>query len=112
LQQLGLKMKISGQLRRAFEARIIAVYEPNLKRYEQEITASINQQYPLNHTRQQLQLLQQELGLSNKIVASIEARVTKAYVQKLQQYERESRAFISSIRSIKTLANSCNCSKA
>jgi len=32
---------------------------------------------PLNQdTRQQLQLLQQELGLSNKIVASIEARVT------------------------------------
>ncbi len=87
-------MKISDQLRRAFEARIIAVYEPKLKRYEQEITASIHQQYPLNQDRQQLQLLQQELGLSNKIVASIEARVTKAYVQKLQQYEREFTASI------------------
>jgi hypothetical protein len=88
-------MKISHQLRRAFEARIITVYEPKLKRYEQEITASIHQQYPLNQdTRQKLQQLQQELGLSNKIVASIEARVTKAYVQKLQQCEQEITASI------------------
>jgi len=86
-------MKISGQLRRAFDA--YCSLRTKLEAYEQEITASINQQYPLNQdTRQQLQLLQQELGLSNKIVASIEARVTKAYVQKLQQYEREFTASI------------------
>jgi len=70
------------------EGRIIAVYEPKLKRYEQEINALIHQQYPLNQdTHQQLQQLQQELGLSHKIITSIEARVATVYVQKLQQYE-------------------------
>ena len=82
-------MKISSQLRQAFEARIIAGYELKLKRYEQEITASIHQQYPLaQDTHYQLQL-QQTLRLKKEIIDEIEAKVTQGYEQKLKQYHHD-----------------------
>lgn len=88
LQQLQQESGLRNEDISSIEERIIAVYKQKLDRYKQEVNASIYQQYPLsNDTRQQLQQLQQELGLSNEIAASIEQHVTIIYEQNLQQYE-------------------------
>lgn len=84
-QQLGLREEdiISN------EARIVAVYEPKLQQYKQEVNQIVYQQYPFSQdTRKHLRHLQENLGLKNEIVKVIEVQVIQVYEQKLKQYEQ------------------------
>ena len=84
-QQLGLREEDII----ANEARIVAVYEPKLQQYKQEINQIIYQEYPFSQdTRQRLQQLQENLGLKTEIIKAIEAQFIQAYEQKIQQYQQ------------------------
>ncbi len=82
-------LNLSKEITQAIEEQITQAYAQKLQQYEQEFTRAIDRQYPLsNEESQPLQLLQQTLELRNEIVESIAAKVTQAYEQKLQQYEK------------------------
>ncbi len=86
-------LEIKEEVRKKIVAKVIQVYEQKLKQYEEEFTKAIHQQYPLSQdSSNELQLLQQKLGLSNKIVAAIETRNTAPMQaerqRKSQQYEK------------------------
>ncbi len=93
LLKLQESLEIREEVRKKIVAKVTQVYEQKLKQYEEEFTKAIHQQYPLNQDScNELQLLQQKLGLSNEIVAVIEIRNT-APIQaerqrKSQQYEK------------------------
>ena len=89
LQQLQQSYCLSNEITQSIAAKVTQAYEPKLQEYEQAFTKVIHQHYPLSdEVRQPLQLLQQNLGLKEEITAAIEAQVTQAYEQKLQQYEQ------------------------
>jgi hypothetical protein len=89
LQRLQQKLGLRDEDVISNEARIVAVYEPKLQQYKQEINQIIYQQYPFSQeTRQHIQHLQENLGLKNEIVKVIETQVLQVYEQKLKQYEQ------------------------
>ncbi|BAZ65412.1 hypothetical protein NIES4106_01510 [Fischerella sp. NIES-4106] len=90
-QILGLNQENIASI----EARIIAeieAYRQKLKQYEQIFTRVTRLEYPLSDAkRNELQKEQQNLGLNNQDIISIEARIIteiQAYQKKLQQYEQ------------------------
>jgi hypothetical protein len=77
----------------SIKAQVTQGYKQKLQQYEAALTVAIHQQYPLSHeARQLLQRLQQEMNLSNDMIASIEERITaplEAERQRnLQQYKK------------------------
>jgi len=65
-------------------------YEERLQEYRRTFNQSLEQEYPFSpQTRQQLQQLQQSLGLREQDISSIEQRILAIYKPKLQRYEQE-----------------------
>lgn len=82
-------LNLSKEISQGIEERVNQAYAQKLQQYEEAFRTAINRQYPLsNEERQPLQLLQQNLELTNEIVKSIAAKVIQAYEQKLQQYQK------------------------
>jgi Caspase domain len=95
LQQTWQTLGLSEADAKKIEAPILAqieTYQANLRQYEQEFAAAIEQQYPLSEAkRSDLRQRQQLLGLGDEDVASIENLITvsiEEHLQKLQQYEQ------------------------
>ncbi|QLE59229.1 hypothetical protein FD725_00865 [Nostoc sp. TCL26-01] len=103
LQQTWQTLGLSEGDVRAIERRIngeIETYQTNLRQYEQEFTAAVQQEYPLStFKRSQLTQRHQALNLTAEDVTAIETPIITAIAehrQKLQQYEevfRESMQF-------------------
>ena len=89
-QNLGLKAEDITSIESRITAEIEA-YRQKLQQYEQAFTTATQQEYPLTEgKRNELRQEQQNLGLKDEDIASIENRITaevEAYQQKLQQYE-------------------------
>ena len=83
-------LNLSKEITQGIEKQVTQAYAQKLQQYERVFTKAIDdRQYPLsNEESLPLQLLQQALELRNEIVKSIAAKVTQAYEQKLQQYEK------------------------
>lgn len=102
LQQTWQTLGLSEIDAKKIEAPILAqieTYQVNLRLYEQEFSAAIEQQYPLSDAKcSELRQRQQLLGLGGEDVASIENLIIvsiEEHLQKLQQYEQ---VFSASIR--------------
>ncbi|KJH71953.1 hypothetical protein [Aliterella atlantica] len=82
-------LNLSQEITQSIEEKVAQAYEQKLQQYEEAFTKAIHQQYPLGEEEcQPLQLLQQNLELSNEVTESIATKVTSAYEQKLQDYEK------------------------
>ena len=99
LQQIQQKLALKEADIESIEAKITAeieAYYRHLEQYKQLFIEATNQEYPLSDAKRSELLHQQEnLGLSNLDVSTIEAEVTteiESYQQKLGQYQQ---AFVS-----------------
>lgn len=95
LRQTWQKLELNEIDVETIESRItreIEAYQANLRRYEQEFMAAVQQQYPLSETkRAKLTERYQALSLAVEDAASVENPViasVEEHQQKLQQYEQ------------------------
>jgi hypothetical protein len=95
LQQTWQTLGLSEVDAKKVEAPIVAqieTYQLNLRQYEQEFTAAIEQQYPLSGAkRSELRQRQQVLSLSNEDIDPLKKLITASieeHLKKLQQYEQ------------------------
>lgn len=88
LANLRRVLDLSESMTQSIESQVVQGYEQKLQQYQAAFTKAIYQQYPLSHgTRQQLQQLQQSLGLRQEAIDPVEMQITQVYERKLQQYE-------------------------
>ena len=95
MRQLAQQMELTEVDIASIETRITAEvekYHHNLAQYQQIFAAAVRQEYPISNTkRSELKSQQQNLGLTEVDIASVEAQITteiETYQQKLQQYEQ------------------------
>ena len=95
LQQLAQQMELTDADITSIEARITAQveeYRRNLEKYRKIFSVAVRQEYPISSDkRSELKSQQQNLGLTDVDIASVEAQITteiETYQQKLQQYEQ------------------------
>ena len=96
LQKVQQKLALKETDIISIEAKVTAeikAYHLHLDQYKQLFIEATNQEYPLSDAKRSELLHQQEnLGLSNLDVSTIEAEITtkiESYQQKLGQYQRE-----------------------
>jgi WD40 repeat protein len=93
-----LIMSMAGNLVLGFRPEaddFLKDYEDRLREYRKKFNIAIQQEYPLSQdTRQQLQRLQQSLGLREEDISSVEKQIMAIHEPKLQRYEQEFNALI------------------
>jgi hypothetical protein len=94
LNKLAIKLKLSSEVTKTIEAKVLAPYEEhkaNLKEYEEVLIEALEKESPLSEiTREELKDFQQVLSLTDEEVARIEASIfSEKEAEYLKQQEPE-----------------------